>query len=177
MSQCRGQQLNQNKTALFFNKNTPRATQEEIQRRFGAPVIRQHEKYLGLPSLVGRSKRNTFNDLKDKLGSKLSGWKEKLLSNVGKEILIKSVAQAIPSYTMSCFKLLDALCDELTGMVQHFWWGQHENHNGVAWLSWDKICAPKEEGGMGFRDWKAFNMALLAKQGRRLQTCPNSLFH
>ena len=87
-----GQQLNRNKTALFFSRNTPRPIQEEIKRRFGAPVIRQHEKYLGLPSLVGRSKRNTFNDLKDKLGNKLSGWKEKLLSSAGKEILIKSVA-------------------------------------------------------------------------------------
>ena len=87
-----GQQLNKAKTALFFSKNTPRALQEEIKNRFGAQVIRQHEKYLGLPSLVGRSKKNTFNDLKDKLGKKLSGWKKKLLSNAGKEILIKSIA-------------------------------------------------------------------------------------
>ena len=98
----------------------------------GAPVIWQHEKYLGLPSLVGQSKRNTFNDLKEKLGNKLSGQKEKLLSNVGKEILIKSVAQAIPSYSMSCFKLPDALCDKLVGMVRRFWWGQQENHNKLA---------------------------------------------
>ena len=75
-----GQQLNKAKTALFFSKNTPRAIQEEIKSRFGAQVIRQHEKYLGLPSLVGRSKKNTFHDLKDKLGKKLSGWKDKLLS-------------------------------------------------------------------------------------------------
>ena len=87
-------------------------------------VIWQHEKYLGLPPLVAQSKLNTFNDLKEKLGNKLSGWKEKLLSNASKEIIIKSVAQAIPSYTMSCFKLLDALCDELASMVRRFWWGQ-----------------------------------------------------
>ena len=159
------QQLNRNKTALVLSRNTPGAIQEEIRRRFGAPVIRQHEKYLGLPSPVGRSKRNTFNDLKDKLGNKLSGWKEKLLSNAGKEILIKSVAQAIPSYIMSCFKLPDALCDDLVGLVRRFWWGQQENHSKLAWLSWDKMCAPKEEGGTGFRDLKAFNIALLAKQG------------
>ena len=52
------------------------------------------------------------------------GWKEKLLSSAGKEILIKAVAQAVPSYTMSCFKLPDTLCEELTGMVRQFWWGQ-----------------------------------------------------
>ena len=51
------------------------------------------------------------------MGNKLSSWKEKLLSSASKEILIKSVAQAIPTYTISCFKLPDALCDELAGMV------------------------------------------------------------
>ena len=69
---------------------------------------------------MGRSKRNTFNDLKDKLGNKLSRWKEKLLSNADKEILIKLVAQAIPSYTMSCFKLPNALCDDIASLVRRF---------------------------------------------------------
>ncbi|XP_075654904.1 uncharacterized protein LOC142625081 [Castanea sativa] len=78
-----------------------------------------------------RSKRNTFNDLKDKFGNKLSGWMEKLLSNAGKEILIKPVAQAIPSHTMSCFKLPNALCDDLARLVRRFWWGQQENHKKI----------------------------------------------
>ncbi|XP_023891658.1 uncharacterized protein LOC112003691 [Quercus suber] len=130
-----GQQLNKAKTALYFSKNTPCALQEEIKTRFGAQVIRQHEKYLGLPSLVVRSKKNTFHDLKDKLRKKLARWKEKLLSNAGNEILIKLVAQAIPSYTMSCFKLPDSLCDELAGIVRKFWWGQNNGVDKMAWLS------------------------------------------
>ena len=51
-----GQQLNKAKTSLLFNKNTPREVQEEIKNKFGAQVIKQHEKYLGLPTLVGRNK-------------------------------------------------------------------------------------------------------------------------
>ena len=86
-------------------------------------MIRQHEKYLGLPSLVGKNKRNTFNDINDKLSKKLAGWKEKLLSKAGKEVLIKDIAQAIPTYTMSCFKIPDSLCDDLTSMIRNFWWG------------------------------------------------------
>ena len=101
-----GQQLNRAKTSLFFSSNTNPSVQEEIKQRFGAQVIRQHEKYLDLPSLVGRKRRNTFNDIKEKLVKKLARWKEKLLSKASNEILIKAVAQAIPTYIMSCFKLL-----------------------------------------------------------------------
>ena len=119
-----GQQLNRAKTSLFFSSNTNPLVQEEIKQRFGAQVIGQHEKYLGLPSLVGRKRRNTFNDIKEKLVKKLAGWKEKLLSKASNEILIKAVAQAIPTYIMSCFKLPDTLCEELTSMIRNFWWGQ-----------------------------------------------------
>ena len=155
----------------------PRLIQEEIKVKFGAQVIKQHEKYLGLLSLVGRSKRNTFNDIKEKLKKNLAGWKEKLLSKAGKEVLIKAVAQAIPTYIMSCFKVPDSLCEELTGMIWNFWWGQKQDEKKMAWLSWDKFCFPKAEGGLGFKKLKEFNLALLAKQGWQLQHRHDTLMY
>ncbi|XP_075649368.1 putative mitochondrial protein AtMg00310 [Castanea sativa] len=77
---------------------------------------------------------------------------------------------------MSCFKLPNKLCDELTGIVRQFWWGQLKDEKKLAWMSWGKMCLPKERGGMGFRDLKTFNLALLAKQGWRLQANSSSLF-
>ena len=71
-----------------------------------------------------KNKHNTFHKLLERLNNKLSRWKEKLLSNVGKEILIKTVTQAVPTYTMSVFKLPNTLCDEMMSMVRCFWWGQ-----------------------------------------------------
>lgn len=109
---------------LFFSSNTPRQIQEEIKVRYDAQVIKQQEKYLGLLSLEGKNKRNTFNDIKEKVKKKLARWKEKLLSKAGKELLIITVAQATPTYTMSCFKIPDSLYEELTGMIRNFWWGQ-----------------------------------------------------
>ena len=73
-----GQQLNRAKTSLFFSSNTPTTIKEEIKGRFKAQVIKQHEKYLGLPSLVNRNKRNSFNDIKEKMCKKLADWMEKI---------------------------------------------------------------------------------------------------
>ena len=96
-----GQKMNREKTSLFFSRNTSQDLQEEIKQHFGVEVIQQHETYLGLPFLVGRSKKNTFRALKERLDNKLLGWKEKMFSQARKEILIKVVTQAIPTYTMS----------------------------------------------------------------------------
>ena len=79
------------------------------------------ESYLGLPTLVGRLKYHSFSYLKDRVWKKLQGWKGMLLSRARKEILIKAVAQSIPTYTMGVFQLLMKLCDELDALCTKFW--------------------------------------------------------
>ena len=46
-------------------------------------------------------------------------------------------------YTMSVFKIPNTLYDEMTIMVQNFWWGQMDEKTKMAWLSWDKVCTLK----------------------------------
>lgn len=112
--------------------------QNQDKQRFGAEIVRHHEKYLGLPPLVGRGKRKAFNRIKDQVGRKIAEWKDKILSNAGRGILIKVVVQATPTYTMSVFKLLESLCKELNSMMGNLWWGQKERQKRLAWVSWEK---------------------------------------
>ncbi|XP_030924679.1 uncharacterized protein LOC115951656 [Quercus lobata] len=95
----------------------------------------------------------------------------------GREILIKAIAQATPMYTMNCFKLPDSLCNELNSLIRNFWWGQRERERKLAWIAWEKMCTPKVEGGMGFKDLKAFNLALHAKQRWWFTQNTDSLAH
>jgi len=110
-------------------------------------------KYLGLPSMVGRSKEATFGFIKDRIWHKINSWSSKCLSKAGREVMIKSVLQFIPSYIMSIFFLPNKLVDAIEKMINAFWWGQGGNmRRGVHWMSWKRSSVHKIFGGMGFKD-------------------------
>ena len=93
----------------------------------------------------------------------MQGWKEKLLSQAGKEVIIKAVVQSIPTYLISVFKLLVGLRKDIEAMIQKFWWGQGETKKKkkIHWVKWSALCLSKSVGEMGFRDIQNFNNALL----------------
>ena len=119
-----GQKINSEKTSLFFSNNTSNVSKEEIKNLLGVAEIKEYERYLGLPTVVGRKKKASLNFIKDRVWGKLQGWKEKLLSQAGKEVFLKAVVQAIPTFAMSCFRLPIGLCQDIEMLIRKFWWGQ-----------------------------------------------------
>ena len=88
---------------MYFSSNTTDSQKQDMLRILGVREVDRFESYLRLPTLIGRAKYHTFSFLKDRVWKKLQGWKCMLLSRAGKEILIKAMAQSIPTYTMSVF--------------------------------------------------------------------------
>lgn len=101
-------------------------------------------RYLGLPMEWGRNKTSTLDWIKERVMSKLQGWKEGLLNQAGKEVLIKAVIQAIPTYAKAMIKFPKTFCQSL--MVARFWWIAHGKDGGIHWKKWSDISGSKKEG-------------------------------
>ena len=100
---------------------------------------------------------------------------EKLLACAGRETLLKSVVQSIPTYPMSTFLLTKKVCKSLTSPMANYFWSSSLDKKSLHWVSWKELATPKCKGGMGFRDPHIFNLAMLGKHGWRFITNPNSL--
>lgn len=80
---------------------------------------------------MGRNKGDIFCYVKDKVWAGMQSWNGKLVSRTGKEVLLKSVIQAIPSYVMRVFLLSQKLCDELEMLMNKFWWVSNLENKGI----------------------------------------------
>lgn len=160
-----GQLINADKSAVMFSPNTKAADRNGVMEALNIRSETMNEKYLGLPVFVGQSRSSVFAYLKERIWQRIQGWKERLLSRAGKEILIKAVAQAIPVFAMGCFDITKEICSQISAMIARFWWNNQDKEGSMHWIRWEKLVSPKAEGGLGFRDLHSFNMAMLANTG------------
>ncbi|GAA0186991.1 hypothetical protein LIER_34279 [Lithospermum erythrorhizon] len=157
-----GQKVNLQKSSVSFSPNVSQAEKASILQILEMNEVGEHGKYLGLPATVGQSKQEVFSSIKNRVRGKLQG------------VLIKSVLQAIPMYAMQCFKLPNVLSNDLNRMAEDLFWGSTPTNKKIHWRSWKSLCNEKESGGLGFRECKAYNMALLCKQAWKIVVNPLS---
>lgn len=95
--------------------------------------MEKYSKYLGLPTIIGHSKKEVFQVLVETVWKKVQRWKDKLLSRPGREVLIKAVIQAIATYMMSIFSLSDDIISQIHSLMGRFWWGAKGDKRKMHW--------------------------------------------
>lgn len=118
--------INYDKSEASFSIGVYSARQGPLLNILHMRLVDSHGKYLGIPTIVERSKKSVFAALKDRIWKKLQGSKENILSRAGKEVLIKSFIQAIPTYAtylMGVYKLPLGVISDIQAIVARFWWG------------------------------------------------------
>jgi hypothetical protein len=115
-----GQLINPSKCSIMFGEACPLVTRVEVKQVLQIQQETFETKYLGLPTPEGRMNRGKFESLQAKLAKCLVEWDDSHKSQAAKEILIKAIAQSIPVYVMSVFKLPLGLCNELTKMIRRY---------------------------------------------------------
>lgn len=171
-----GQAINFDKSGIFLSQNVGEATRMVLSEILGVdrPLSTGH--YLGFPSLIRHGKKTIFYYIRDRLWDRLSGWRTKKISWAGREVLIKSAAQAISCFLHGFLSLASHSCGGATKDAKFILVGSGvEPRKGVRWANWDKLCVHKTKGGLRFQNLLIFNLAMLERLGWKLFSNLNAL--
>ncbi|KAL9681842.1 hypothetical protein QQ045_013631 [Rhodiola kirilowii] len=147
-----GQRINMKKLEVVFSCKTP-----ADRRKYIGNLLRIEQKDGDLQLHYGK-------DLEE----------GKILSMAGKEVLIKAVVQSIPVYMMSVYYFPQKNLDNIAKLIGQYWWNK-TGRKGISWVSREVLQQKKEGGGLGFKDLRVFNEAILMKICWHILTQPQLL--
>jgi hypothetical protein len=138
-----GQLVNKGKSAIYFSDNCNQDVKQVVHEGLQIPTEALGEKYLGLPTAVGKSSGGSFDYVADRIRGFINGWGGQLLSCAGREVLIKANAQAVPTYPMSCFRIPAPTCKKIKSLVSNYWWESSIDSHKMHWQRWSKLTRSK----------------------------------
>ncbi|GKV27047.1 hypothetical protein SLEP1_g36255 [Rubroshorea leprosula] len=133
-------------------------------------------KYLGI--LIGGNHRKLAmrQPLVDTFKKKLASWRGRHLSFRGRITLINSVLSSLPVFMMSAYQIPKGILYSLNKIRRGFLWGGGEELKKANWVKWERVCNQKKYGGLGVRDLRKFNLALMGKWWGRLANIDKALW-
>jgi len=120
-------------------------------------------KYLGMPLGARHKATSIWDDIVVKMERHLASWQKLYLSKSARVTLIKSTLSNLPTYFMSIFPIPTHVANRIEKLQRDFLWGGIGEEFKYHLVRWDKVCSPISEGGLGFRNLKTFNRALIGK--------------
>jgi len=120
-------------------------------------------KYLCLPLGASFKAKSIWDDVVGKIERRLASWKRMCLSKGGRVTLIKSTLSNLSMYFISLFPIPTSVANRIEKLHRDFLWGGVGEEFKYHLVSWSKVCSPISEGGLGIRNFRILNKALLGK--------------
>jgi hypothetical protein len=146
-SEASGLDFNKDKSQIFFF-NTPAPIQNNISIILGFTRSSLPSKYLGIPLLDNALRNSSWEHLLSSFAKRLSSWTYRALNFPSRLILLKVVLQALPIYTFSALAP-NFVLTTIRNLQRNFLWQGLNTGKKIALISWEKLCKPKTQGGLG----------------------------
>ncbi|KAF7826358.1 ribonuclease H [Senna tora] len=169
--------MNPHKSEVKFSLNCPPTVQNSCANVLQCTIVDKLGKYLG-GFIDGPARdRQNFKIILEQVTKHFQGWKAHMLSQAARCTLIQAVLIASSIYYLQFTKLIRKEVAQCNRLLSRFFWGHTQDKPGISMIAWNRICQPKQQGGLGIRRFDPLNRALLGKQYWRILTNQNTLLH
>lgn len=120
-------------------------------------------KYLGVKISARKLSKADCEFMADKIASKIRTWGSRNLSYAGRAQLVNVVLLNMHGYWASMFFLPKKVIEQVVAMCRNYLWTGQVSSSKPAPIAWDLVCRSRKEGGLGFKESAAWNLALLGK--------------
>ncbi|KAG7592735.1 Reverse transcriptase domain [Arabidopsis thaliana x Arabidopsis arenosa] len=172
---CSGLKISMEKSTVYLAGVTD-SSHQAIVDRFPFEVGTLPVRYLGLPLVTKRLSSADYLPLIEQIKKKIGSWTARFLSYAGRLNLISSVLWSICNFWMGAFRLPRECIKDIDKLCSAFLWSGSEMKTSKAKVSWEDICRPKQEGGLGLRSLKEANAVSCLKLIWRLVSHSDSLW-
>ncbi|XP_019103706.2 uncharacterized protein LOC109134420 [Beta vulgaris subsp. vulgaris] len=121
-------------------------------------------KYLGVPICAKRISNTQCEVLIEKMTARIRLWSSRNLSYTARTQLVQSVLLSIHQYWAQIFVLPQQVLKKITQICRDFLWSGQYFTLKSGYIAWEKVCTPKNEGGLGFRDVTKWNIACMVRK-------------
>ncbi|XP_057791142.1 uncharacterized protein LOC131008273 [Salvia miltiorrhiza] len=158
-----GQICSMEKSHVYFGDKTPNRLRRHIINILNFRKGSLPFNYLGVPIFSGRVKASFLRAIHDRIILKFARWKGMQLSMAGRICLVKSVIQSSITHSMMVYRWPRSLIKDLDLKCRNFIWTGDVSKRPSCPVSWARVCAIKEEGGLGIRSFDIMNKSYLMK--------------
>ncbi|KAL9226247.1 hypothetical protein vseg_002079 [Gypsophila vaccaria] len=174
-SKTSGLRINPSKSNAYF-RGVNEDTKKHILSISGFTEGALPFKYLGMPIQTTRLTKHDYEGLVERICDRIHTYGARKFSYAGRLVLINAVLTSLHSYWATLFVLPKGILDRVETVCRNFLWDNNAEYRRVPLVAWNTICRPKEEGGLGIKNQRLCNMAMIGRLVHWVYEQKNSLW-